>query len=247
MISPRHLVRLLVFLAACLLVSCIDGREELWLNADGSGRADVSYTLPAIAAKFQGGEEGVRKLLEKFLRDAPGLTSSSHEVITQGDRLKIRVRASFDSAMELKKISKSDPLEKLPSSANGLAGDVKISRQGRTLDFSRTISAGRALPGAAFLPASQFENRRLTYILHLPEAPIESNAVRTEDGGRTLIWDYPLATAIKSPFTTSFKTKIPIPTWILASAGAVVLVVGSAGFHVFRKGRRSKKPAPSGI
>lgn len=232
--------RLLIVFAACLLASCIDGREELWLNADGSGRADVSYTLPAVAAKFQGGEEGVKKLLGKFLADTAGISSSDYEVTTEGDRLKIRVRAAFRSVVDLKKISKSDPLKKLPSSANGLAGDVKIRREGRTLDFSRTISAGNALPGAIFLPASQFKDRRLTYILHLPEAPLESNATRTEDGGSTLVWDYPLGQAVRAPFTTHFKAKIPIPSWVFASAGVGALAIGATGFYIFRKWRRRR-------
>jgi len=235
----RQLVRLSAIAVMCLLVSCIDGHEELWLNADGSGRADVTYTLPAIAAKFQGGEEGVRKMLDKFLNNAEGLTSSSHEVTTEGDRLKIRVKASFNSVLDLKKVAKSDPLKKLPSSANGLTGMVKISRNGRTLDCSRTISAGTALPGAVFLPDSQFKDRRLTYILHLPHAPIESNATRTADGGRTLIWDHPLAEAVEAPFTIRFKIKIPIPMWIFVSAGAFTLVAGSAGFYFFRRSRQS--------
>lgn len=236
----RHPAKLLTLVMAILLVSCIDGHEELWLNADGSGRADVSYTLPAIAAKFQGGEEGVRTLLAKFLQNTKGLTTSSHEVVTEGDRLKIRVKASFNSVLELKKISKSDPLKKLPSSANGLAGRVKISREGRTLDFSRTISPGTALPGAVFLPASQFKDRRLTYILHLPSAPIESNATRTEDGGHTLIWDYSLAAAVKTPITTRFKAKIPIPTWMVVSVGTVALAASSLGFLIFQKCRKRR-------
>lgn len=237
----RPFVRMLLLGVVSLLVSCIDGHEELWLNADGSGRADVSYTLPAIAARFQGGEVGVKKLLDKFLNDAKGLTSSSHEVVTEGDRLKIRVTASFKSVLELRKISKSDPLKKLPSSANGLTGVVKLSREGRTLDCSRTISAGTALPGSSLLPASQFKDRRLTYILHLPNAPIESNATRTEDDGRTLIWDYPLATAVKAPFTTRFKVKVPIPTWMFVSAGGAVLPAVLMGFLFFRRRRRAPR------
>ncbi|GAA5119984.1 hypothetical protein JIN84_21035 [Luteolibacter yonseiensis] len=239
MSSARHLVRLLVLVAVCLLTSCIDGHEEIWLNADGSGRADVTYTLPAVAARFQGGAEGVEKLLAKFLRDAPGLTSSSHEVVTDGDRLKIRVKASFDSALELREISRSDPMKKLPSSANGLAGKVRVSRHGWALDFSRTISAGNALPGSSLLPASQFKDRRLTYILHLPQAPILTNAMRTENGGRTLIWDQPLAAAVKTPFTIQFKSRIPVPTWIYLSAGAAALVIGSAGMFALRGFRKT--------
>ncbi|MES2438758.1 MAG: hypothetical protein V4584_06820 [Verrucomicrobiota bacterium] len=234
----RHSLRLLAVLATALLVSCIDCHEEIWLNADGSGRADVRYSLPAAAARFQGGEAGVRRMIEEFLNHSAAVHSSSCEVSTEGDRLKIRVRASFDSALDLKEIAKGDPLTKLPSSANNLAGTVKVGMSGRTVDFSRTITAGGALPGAVFLPTSQFKDRNLTYIIHLPVPPEESNATRTEDGGRTLVWDFPLAQAIRTPVTTRFRAKIPIPGWVLASAAGGVPLVGFLGYLLFRKRRR---------
>jgi len=225
MALTRHIVRILTVVTACLLVSCIDGREEIWLNANGSGRADLSYSLPAAAAKFQGGEAGVRRLIGNFLKNSPAIATSSHEVLTDQDRLKIRVQATFNSALDLKEISKGASLEKLPSSANYLAGDIEVDIHGRTVDFSRTVAPGKALPGAIFLPVSQFAGRNLTYIIHLPEAATESNASRVEDAGRTLVWDYPLATAIQRPFTLRFKAKIPIPSWAVASVAAVVLLL----------------------
>ena len=71
----RAIVRLLACFAAPLLASCIDGREEVWVNADGSGRADVSYSLPVAAARFQGGEAGVRRKIEGVLKEAPGIST----------------------------------------------------------------------------------------------------------------------------------------------------------------------------
>ena len=39
--------------AILLLVSCIDGDEELWLEKDGSGRLEATYKMPgAIMARF---------------------------------------------------------------------------------------------------------------------------------------------------------------------------------------------------
>lgn len=222
----RQVIRFAAIAVAFLLVSCIDGREEIWLNADGSGRADVRYSLPAAAARFQGGAEGVREMLGKFLQTAPGLTHSSHEVVAEGDRLKIHVQVSFDSVRDVAKASGPAPMEKLPSSANGLAGEVKVAMDGRTIDFSRKISAGDALPGIGFIPGSPMRDRNLTYILHLPVAAEESNATRVENEGRTLVWDYPLADAVKAPVLTRFKVRVPVPAWLWASgaAGAVAAV-----------------------
>jgi hypothetical protein len=234
-------LRLTAIAACCLLVSCIDGREEIWLNSDGSGRADVTYSLPAAAARFHGGEQGVSQLLEKFLKNTPALTSSAHEVTTEGDRLRIRVRASFDSALDLQKIPTSGSLSSMPASVNKLAGEVKVGISGRTVDFTRKISPGEALPGAVFMPASQFEGHHLSYIIHLPTEAVESNATRTEDQGRTLVWEYPMSQAIRTPFTTRFKAKIPIPTWLPVAAGIATPLAALLAFVSIRRIRSARK------
>lgn len=240
----RHILRILTVLMAVMLVSCIDCREEIWLNANGSGRADVSYSLPAAAARFQGGEEGVRRLIGEFLKNTPAISNSSFEVSTDGDQLKIRVQGSFDSAMDLKRISNGGSLEDLPSSANYLAGETTVGVQGRTVDFSRTISPGKALPGAIFLPVSRFKDRNLTYIIHLPDAATESNATRVENAGRTLVWDFPLASAIQNPVTLRFKATIPVPRWAVASIAALVLLLAYFAIRWKIAARNTLRPSP---
>ena len=235
------LVRLIALLAICLLSSCIDCHEEIWLEADGSGHADVFYTLPAAAAKFQGGEEGVRRLLEKFLSDTKVLKSSSYEVNTDKDRLKIRVRAAFDSALDLKEISAGGPMNKLPSSASNLAGKVALTVHGRTVDLTRTISPGAALPGSTFMPASSFDGHRLVYIIHLPMAATDSNATRIEENGRKLVWDFALADAIQTPVTIHFKANVPIPFWLIGATSVVILSLGWVLLGGFRRYRMEVK------
>ena len=238
----QHILRLLTLLTAGMLVSCLDGREEIWLNANGSGRAEIAYTVPAAAARLQGGEAGIRQLIGEFLKNTPAISTSRHEVVTDRDRLKIRVEATFESAMELQEISQGKSLERLPSSAQYLAGHMALAFSGRTVDFSRTVTLGKALPGAIFLPASQFEGRVLTYIIHLPAAASETNATRVTNGGRTLEWNYPLASAIRGPLKLHFKTQIPIPSWAIASLIAVVTLLAYA---VVRRQIRARKSSPA--
>lgn len=232
---PRHSFRLLVLVAVASLASCIDGREEIWLAADGSGRADVCYSFPASAAKLQGGADGVERIVDGFLKNTPALASSSYEVTTDAERVKVRIRASFKSALDLRDVTAGDSAGKLPSSAGNLAGKVKLALQGMSMDFCRTISPGSALPGCSFMPASQFANRQLTYIIHLPEAATDSNATRIDDAGRTLIWEFPLAQAILSPVTTRFKVPIPIPSWLVATSAAAVLIIAFLGIQKLRR------------
>ena len=236
----KLILRLMATGTACLLVSCIDGREEVWLNADGSGRSDVTYSIPALAANFQGGESGVRKMLADFLVRTPALKNPVYDVTTTDTRMTIRVQASFDSALELKEISEGDSMQQLPAAAAGLTGSTSLNLNGRTVDFSRTIDAGSALPGSSFMPDNQFSGHRLSYIIHLPQAAVESNATRTDNGGRTLIWDIPLAQAIAGPVTTKFKAKVPIPWWVLVSAGAVTIATGALVISKFKKPRRAQ-------
>lgn len=239
MMWVRHLLRCLTLAAACLLVSCIDGREEIWIKPDGSGRAEFRYSLPAAAAKFHGGEAGVRRMIGDFLKATPQITISRLDVLTADGRLVVQLNTAFDSVLDLMKISgNSDAFNKLPSSASGLSGQVRLAFRGRSIDFSRTIAAGEALPGAAFLPDSQFEGRRLCYIFHLPGPAIDTNATRIEDGGRTLIWDFPVAEAIRKPIRIKFTARIPIPLWAVA---AVACLSAGAGWVILRLFRRRSR------
>lgn len=237
----RSIVRLLACAAAGFLASCIDGREEIWLNADGSGRAHVTYSLPAAAAKFQGGESGVRRMIDEFLKNAQGISNSTCEVTTVSDRLEIQVRATFDSALKLRDISTGSAIRKLPSSATGLTGEFKVEAHGLSIDFARTIHAGDALPGSGLIPVSQFKDRQLTYIVHLPKAATSSNATRVEDAGRTLVWDFPLAQAIQGPITTRFTAPIPLPRWaVFTTCGLGVFIA------IFSARKLIRAMAPTG-
>lgn len=231
MFVTPYAVRLLAVSATLLLASCIDGREEYWLNADGSGRMDVSYSCPAAAAMLHGGAEEVDKLISDFLQHIPQLKSPVLEVKTVSDRMNVRLTASFDSVLDLLKISKDESLKSLPNAASGLTGDTTLSIHGLNAEFSRTINCGEALPGSFFMPDSQFAGYQLTYIAHLPVVASASNATSVQDGGKTLVWDFPLTQAIRKPVTLSFKAPIPIPTWIVAIT-VVILVIASLLFVI---------------
>ncbi len=231
----RHFIRLLAIASACLLVSCIDGHEEIWLNADGSGHADVTYRIPSAAARFQGGESGLREMVGEFLKEAPGIKTSGYEVTSQDDRLNIHVQVAFDSALDLQEISKSDSIRNLPESATGLTGEIQVNVSGRSVVVERRIDLGKALPGSSLVPLSNWDGHGLTYIVHLPLAATESNASKVTDSGKTLEWNFPLAEAIKGPMTTRFVAPVPIPSWLIASASSVALGMSFMAFRVIRK------------
>ena len=243
--SSRAIVRLLALLGTLLLVSCIDGHEEFWIRADGSGRAEITYSLPAAAARFQGGAAGVEKLIADFLANTPAISASTHAVTVVDDRLTVSVAADFESVRELRKISGNGSMSKLPFSANVLSGDVTLDFGGRDVRASRVISAGKALPGSSILTASQFVGHRLTYVVHLPLAAKASNATRTEDGGRTLVWDFPLLEALRGPLMLHFEAPVPVPMrWLVGGIAAIVVLV-LAVFVLVRKWRRARRETKS--
>jgi hypothetical protein len=236
----HELTKYCVILAACLLTSCIDCREEIWFNSAGGGRADITYSLPAITAQFQGGESGVRQRIEKFLADTKGIQFSTCAVATENERLKIHVTGSFKSAQDFKKITAQNTVDQLPPTATNLAGKFEVRSHGREINYSRIISPGTAIPGAGFMPASTFASHHLIYIIHFPVVPADSNATRTEDDGRTLVWDFPLETAILKPENMRFKVIIPYPAWVyLISAGVVLATSGLLFFGLKRLKNRA--------
>jgi hypothetical protein len=239
----KSAARILLLAVTGLLSSCIDSREEFWLEADGSGHAEITCSLPASAARAQGGETGIREMIAAFLKNTPEITRSSHEVATEGDRTHVKIRVSFDSALDLMNAASGPAIKKLPSAASHLAGDVSAKFRGRTLELTRTVFPGKALPGAAFLPASRFEGYKFVTRLHLPAAATESNATRVENGGRTLVWETPLATAVHTPPTTRFKMDIPIPWKLVTAISLPLSLIGGLAFYRLRKSLARRKTA----
>lgn len=223
------------------MTSCIDGREEVWIEPNGSGRAEIHYSLPARAVQMKGGDAAVMAMIRDFIKSTPEISASTCEVRTEGDLTRVRVTTKFDSALELRNAAEGEGIAALPPSAVSLAGVVDAKLAGRTLDFTRTIRPADALPGSSFLPASTFESHRLNYIIHLPGAPTSHNATRTENGGRTLIWEKNLAEAIRTPIVTHFRMDIPIPwKWI----GAIAAGLASLALLVALVLRRLKESRP---
>ena len=242
MTAAGKILRVLALAAACLLTACIDGHEEIWIHRDGSGRADIRYSLPAAAATFHGGEAGMRKMLGDFLAANPALVSPQLDVTTEEKRLHVRVRAEFESALDLKQLSTPDSMSRLPASASGIAGRVAMEITPLAVNFTRTINAGASLPGSAFMPASQFKDRTLSYTIHLPESATGSNATRIENAGRTLVWEIPLADAVRQPFATHFTAPVPWPGWLVPAACAGFAAVVLLAWSLWRI-RRRKAPA----
>jgi hypothetical protein len=219
------LLRLISLLLCLLVVSCIDCKEELWINADGSGAAEATYDLPTSAVKLGGGEAKIRDSIATLLAENPSLHSEILDITTTGDRTQIHLRLTFESAVKLVELSKPESTKSIPATAQQLAGTFDFQLKGREFELCRTIEANKAFAGGLFMPRKEIQGRKLLYILHLPQPPVESNATRTADNGSTLIWDFTLEEALKKPLTTRVRAQIPIPWWAYAAVAAILLTI----------------------
>ncbi|WP_411826846.1 hypothetical protein [Luteolibacter sp. AS25] len=234
---------LLVLVAALLLSSCFDSREEVWINADASGAARITITLPAVATRLNGGEAGVKKMIGDYLSESPQFSSYIVKSEQTADGLEFDVIVTFDNVMELRKLSESPAAKKLPSGSASFMGKTHVEFEKLNVNFKRSVELSKAVPGAIFMPRSQLAGHTITTIIHLPLAATSHNAHTVSEGGRTLTWETPLATAFLGPVETTFIMPLPIPwsTIIMVTTLLVSLSVFLIYYFLRRKKARSTK------
>ena len=231
------MIRLLIACLAALLVSsCLDSHEEVWLNADASGKARVQVSLPLHIANANGGEKKVKALITDYLDTTPAFTSYSVATAVTEDHLKIDVHMTFDDVFDLKDSPSNPAYQNFPDTAVDMIGTSEVVIEGSNLNFHRMIDLTNAIPGSVLIPKDQLKGHKLTTIIHLPKAPLSHNAHATENSGKTLIWNTPLARALKEPINQIFTMKIPMP-WLKISliALAVILPMGAGGYFFYRR------------
>lgn len=233
--SGRVVSRILLLAAAALVASCIDGHEEYWIDAHGGGRAEIRYSLPQSFARMEGGDAGIRKIVSDFLKETPAITSSEYDVVTTNHITTVTLHAKFDSALKLAEAVNGPSIHHLPAAANHLLGEIKAETHGRIVELTRKTTPVQAIPGADWMPVTSFNGNALTYIIHLPNPAMESDATRTTDGGRTLIWEIPLEKTLKSPAVIHFKMEVPIPWKIIGAVAISVSVLIGVWFLRRRK------------
>lgn len=229
----HRIFQILAAIVCLILASCIDGREEYWLNTDGSGRAKVRYEVPKASTLLHGGTSGIRKKVDAFMTgNASAFSKSAHSVTEADGRVSIELDVSFASAQSLENLAVTD--RSIPGPVSHLIGEFRFTRNSREVGLVRTISPGKALPGSRFMPASRFKDRSLTYIVHLPVPANRSNATRTENNASTLIWEYPLASTLRQPITTEFEVTVPIPRHWIVGASIAGLALTALAFSLLR-------------
>ncbi len=239
-----HLPALLAGLLAFLLVSCIEGEEEIWLKPDGSGRIQATYKMPtAVAQKIGKPDELVRTLKEAAARDPHvDLTSVEHQARRGGITLKfsgtfddLRKLASFPQR-QLRDPEKPDKRVR----AEVLFGETKLETSWRGISYDRNVDISWLLKSS---PAAKpilkipalLGNSSFRYTLNLPVPARESNAPSRSESGHKLEWTFLLKNHVEEPMHLTAAGDLPLPRslWIILLPAVLLLF--------FIQNRRARK------
>lgn len=229
-------------LLALCLPACIDVREECWIHADGSARAELRYDLPSQALQASGGAQRLSEQIDGFFNTHAELGRFSRRITESEGRTRVEISAEIDDVRKLSELTQAaDPTE-IPEQIRKFAGQVDTELDGRTLMVTRRISLPTALPVLQWASPAQLRGHKLVYILHLPQPATRSNAKESWNDGKSLLWEIPLEIAAKKPFSTQVSIPLPIP-WIPLS---LILILAIATIILWKKLRkRSNTPTPS--
>lgn len=216
-------LRVLACFVALLLASCIDGREEYWFHRDGSGRIEIEYVVPATALTLAGGKDKLLEQLRTHLTVSDGVTLDALAVTAAGDRVRVFVGLRYASREQFTKQLESTASSELPQATKGFAGSVESKWRGLSVDLIRTVAPGAAVPALTYATDSQLRGHRLDYIAHFDDAALASNATELRDGGKTLVWSYPLKDAVRAPLVMTAKLPMQVPVWMYALLAAAPL------------------------
>ena len=239
-------LRLLLTLlpAIFLLVSCIDGEEEIWLKRDGSGRMVATYKMPgAIMQRFGSAPELQKKLEEAFAKEPTIRITHIGNHLAEG-RVVFEFAAEFDDIRTLAAFPKKhlrDPASPdTPGSEEALFGTMDLRVKGLTLIFDREIDLRTILPNSAKQNPGMLGESAFRYTVHLPANANRHNATSVEDEGRTLHWVFPLRKYANAPMSLIMKAPLPMPWWVwftgfLIGLIFLLLLIWAAKFTMARK------------
>ncbi len=210
---------LFILVIGMILSSCVEGEEEVWINADASGRFRAHYEIPKIALSQMAAPDDVIRALRKVdeLEDGIEITTLSFE--KRGSKAIFHLEANFDDARELLEMSERN--EELfveetatdPKQIDAIAGDIEFAIKGLTPTFNRSISLNGLFPSMVSNRPKMLGSSNFKYTIHLPAKVKESNAHSISNDGRTVSWTFLLKEHFEVPMQMSFTSELPVPWW----------------------------------
>lgn len=189
-------IRIIIFfvLILVLLTSCIEYREELWLEHDLSGRINFEIGLPILTSI---NDDEISELSIVALCDSvEGINVVSHSTYMLDENTWVHVELSFENILLLNEIE------------NEWFGEFYILDE----KDSRTIKRFISMSDTINVSSGQFGNvlkyamlgqYSWIYTMHFPDELYEVNAhiARTDTVSNTAVWEYNLASLINEQKT----------------------------------------------
>ncbi len=243
----HHLIRgLSLFITAMLLSSCVEGEEEIWIKADGSGRVIAHYEIPLVALSQMTDPEDMIRALRLVDEKEEGLCI--HELSFKKNRGKaiFHFEASFHDARELLDISArnealfAEETSADPEQMTAVAGEIDFTIKGLTPTFSRSISLIGMFPPIVTKRPTMLGPSRFKYTMHLPAKVKESNAHAISADGRSVSWTFFLKDHLEEEMEMSFTTELPLPWWAWLCLALFAFLLA---WFIWRKVLSSKCPS----
>ncbi len=229
-----RLLALLPVLLPLLLVSCIEGEEEIWLEPDGSGRIEATYKMPTVVAQKIGDPDELVEILKNAAARDPHieLTSVSHQTRRGGVTLKFS--GTFDDLRKLATFPQrqlrdpAEPDKRVKAEVLFGTTHLDISWRGlsyeRQVDISWLLKSSPAAKSIVRVPAL-LGNSSFRYTLNLPTSARESNSTTQSQDGHRLEWLFPLKNHVQEPMHLTAEGDLPLPgtLWLIPLAVLVLL------------------------
>ena len=229
-----RLLALLPVLLPLLLVSCIEGEEEIWLEPDGSGRIEATYKMPTVVAQKIGDPDELVEILKNAAARDPHieLTSVSHQTRRGGVTLKFS--GTFDDLRKLATFPQrqlrdpAEPDKRVKAEVLFGTTHLDISWRGlsyeRQVDISWLLKSSPAAKSIVRVPAL-LGNSSFRYTLNLPTSARESNSTTQSQDGHKLEWLFPLKNHVQEPMHLTAEGDLPLPgtLWLIPLAALVLL------------------------
>ncbi|MFP6885822.1 MAG: hypothetical protein VCA40_15420 [Roseibacillus sp.] len=229
-----RLLALLPVLLSLLLVSCIEGEEEIWLEPDGSGRIEATYKMPTVVAQKIGDPDELVEILKNAAARDPHieLTSVSHQTRRGGVTLKFS--GTFDDLRKLATFPQrqlrdpAEPDKRVKAEVLFGTTHLDISWRGlsyeRQVDISWLLKSSPAAKSIVRVPAL-LGNSSFRYTLNLPTSARESNSTTQSQDGHKLEWLFPLKNHVQEPMHLTAEGDLPLPgtLWLIPLAVLVLL------------------------
>jgi hypothetical protein len=186
----RGIILTLILILTLLLSSCIEYREELWLESDDSGHLTFEIGLPLHTIMD---EDEISDLSIVALCDTvEGLKVTAHSTYIIEDVTWLHIELEFDDILLLNEIE------------NEWFGEISITEDEkgsrilkRYITMSDTINVSSNSFGK-ILKIAMLGQYSWIYTMHFPDELYETNApiARTDTLNNTAIWEYNLASLI---------------------------------------------------